>query len=252
MIDLHSHILPGLDDGPSSREESIAVALAAARDGVRVMAATPHVRADYPTSPEAMEAALRATREAFDEAGVALELLGGGELALDVVPTLGEDDLRRFGLAGNPRYLLLEFPYSGWPLSLETQVFELRTRGVTPVLGHPERNVAVQAAPARLERAVQEGALVQLTASSLTGAAGSGAGKAARRLLDLGHAHLVAGDWHGRAIPRAAMSEACARLGDERLARWLTEEVPEAIVEDRPIPERPRPGRRRLRLGRRH
>ena len=252
MIDLHSHILPGLDDGASSPEESVELARAAVRDGVRVMAATPHVRADYPTSPEAMERALGRTQEALREAEVPLELVGGGELALDIVPSLGDDDLRRFGLGGNPRYVLLEFPYGGWPLSLETQVFELRTRDLTPVLAHPERNVAVQAEPERLTRTVEEGALVQLTASSMTGAAGSGARRTVGRLLDLGLAHLVAADWHGPDIPRASLSDACSAIGDPKLARWLSEDVPGAIVEDRPLPERPRRAPRRLGRWRRH
>lgn len=246
MIDLHSHILPGLDDGAATPEESVELARAAVRDGVRVVAATPHVRADYPTSPDDMERALRRTRDALREAEVPLELLGGGELALDVLPSLGEDDLRRFGLGGNPRYVLLEFPYGGWPLSLETQVFELRTRDLTPVLAHPERNVAVQSGPERLARTVEEGALVQLTASSLTGAAGSGARKTAGRLLDLGLAHLVAADWHGPSIPRASLRDACSAVGDARLARWLTEDVPGAIVDDGPLPDRPRRAPRRL------
>jgi protein-tyrosine phosphatase len=252
VIDLHSHILPGLDDGAASPEESVELARAAVRDGVRVMAATPHVRADYPTSPEDMERALRRTQEALRDADVPLEVVGGGELALDVVPDLGDDALRRFGLGGNPRYLLLEFPYGGWPLSLETQVFELRTRDVTPVLAHPERNVAVQAAPERLARTVEEGALVQLTASSVTGGAGSGARKTAARLLELELAHLVAADWHGSNVPRASLPDACSAIGDARLARWLTEHVPQAILGDLPVPARPRRAPRRLGRWRRH
>lgn len=252
MIDLHSHILPGLDDGAASVEESLELAAAAVRDGVQVMAATPHVRGDYPTSPEAMEAALETTRDALAQAGIAFELLPGGEVALDALPDLSEEHLHRFGLGGNPGYVLLEFPYGGWPLSLETAVFELRTRGIAPVLAHPERNVAVQAAPERVEQVVATGALIQLTAGSLTGAEGSAARKAARRLLDLDLAHLVAGDWHGRGIRRGTLPEARAALGHAELARWLTEDVPRAIVERRPLPERPPRKVRRLRLGRHH
>ena len=93
------------------------------------MAATPHVRHDYPTSAEAMEAALASLREAVAAAGIPLEVRGGGEIALDALPELSADERVRFGLGGNPRLLLLEFPYYGWPMGLAQTVFELAVGG---------------------------------------------------------------------------------------------------------------------------
>jgi protein-tyrosine phosphatase len=251
VIDLHSHILPGVDDGARTLEESFEIARAAVEDGVEVLAATPHVRADYPTRAETMERLVATTQDALREARLPLRLCSGGEIALDFLAGLDAEERRRFGLGGNPRYLLLEFPYGGWPLSLETVVFELQAQGVTAVIAHPERNAAVQAAPERLRAAVEAGALVQLTAGSLTAGPRASALGTARALLDLGLAHLIAGDAHAPAMRRAGMREAAAAVGDDALAGWLTEGVPRAIVENEPLPERPQRRRGRLRL-RRH
>jgi protein-tyrosine phosphatase len=240
VVDLHAHILPGLDDGPATLAESVALARAAAEDGIRVLAATPHVRDDYPTTPDAMEHALGRVRTAVAEAGLALDVLGGAEVAVDRLGRLDAETRRRFGLAGNPAYLLLEFPYAGWPLALADEVFRLRAARVTPVLGHPERNREVQEAPGRLRPLVEAGALVQLTASSLDGRLGTRARRASLDLLELELAQLVASDAHGPAIRDVGLSSARAAVGDGRLAEWLVEDVPAAIVADAPLPERPR------------
>jgi protein-tyrosine phosphatase len=91
VIDLHSHILPGLDDGAPKIEDALATAQAAVADGISVVAATPHVREDYPTTPEQMERQVELVRRQLQESGLALELLPGGEIALDQLPELGDD-----------------------------------------------------------------------------------------------------------------------------------------------------------------
>ena len=249
MIDLHSHILAGVDDGARTLDESLAIARAAVDSGVELLAATPHVRADFPTTPETMERLVQETQNALRDADIELELRGGGEISLGFVSRLGHDGLRRFGLAGNPRYVLLEFPYEGWPLGLETVVASLREEGITVVLAHPERSESVQASPPQLLPAVAEGALVQLTASSLTGAGGRRARQAADALLERELAHLVAGDLHAPES-RVGLDAAAGALGGGALARWLTHDVPFAIAHDEPLPPRPpHRRRRRLRLG---
>lgn len=245
MIDLHSHILPGVDDGARTLDESVAIGRAAVGSGVELLAATPHVRADYQTTPETMERLLQETQAALHSAGIELELRGGAEVALGFLPRLGPDERRRFGLAGNPRYLLLEFPYEGWPLGIEATVESLRADGITAVLAHPERSESVQVSPLQLLPAVTEGALVQLTASSLTGAGGRKARQAAEALLDRELAHLVAGDLHAPGT-RSGLDAAAEALGGGALARWLTTDVPAAIALDEPLPPRP-PDRRRRR-----
>jgi len=248
VIDLHSHILPGVDDGAADADASLELARAAVADGIEVLAATPHVRRDYPTPVETMERLVRELRTALRAEEIPLELLPGGELALDALGRLDDDELRRFGLGGNEGYLLIEFPYVGFPLQLRDIVFGLRMRGFRPVLAHPERNGEVQASPERLEPLVEGGALVQVTAASVDGRLGRASKTAAARLLELGLAHLLASDAHAPTLREIGMSSAAAELGDEELAHWLTVEVPGAIVRGQPVPERPERPTRRVRL----
>jgi protein-tyrosine phosphatase len=244
LIDLHSHVLPGLDDGSETLAEAAEMCRAAQADGITVLAATPHVRHDYPTTPDAMEAALARVREV---ARGTVTVVPGGELdlaELDRPPA----ELARFALAGNPGYLLVETPYRGWPLDIGQRLARLRALGMTPVLAHPERNDEVQRRPELLEPLVASGALGQLTAASLDGRVGKRARECAFDLLDRGLAHLVASDAHHPSVRAIGMSDAAAAVGDEALARWLTEAVPRSIVERTTTPPRPeqvRPRRRR-------
>jgi protein-tyrosine phosphatase len=247
VIDLHSHILPGVDDGPATIAESIEIARRASADGVRVIAATPHVRDDYPTSADTMERLVGEVRTAVQRAEIPVDVRPGGEIAIDWLDRLSERDIGRFGLGGSPRYLLVEFPYSGWPLSLHEWVFRLVTRSVVPVLAHPERNADVQQNPEELRPLIDAGALVQVTAASLDGRLGRSARSAAEELIDRGLAHLLASDAHTADVREAGLSGAAEALGDPELTRWLTLGVPMAIVTDAPIPRRPETRKRFLR-----
>jgi protein-tyrosine phosphatase len=245
VIDLHSHILFGLDDGPETVEESIEFARASVADGVETIAATPHVREDWPTTPGQMEAGVAAVQTRLREEAVPLRVVPGGEIAFDRIAKLEPEDLKRFGLAGNPAYLLVEPPYYGWPLDLEQVLFGVRAAGITPVIAHPERNGEVQADPDRLRPLVEAGALVQLTASSVAGRGGRGARTASFQLLEMACAHLISSDAHSSSFRAMSMTEAAKALGDPALAHWLTDDVPRAIVEREPFPERPTTKRRR-------
>ena len=196
MIDLHSHILPGLDDGAGDLEVSLEMARAAVGDGITAIAATPHVREDWPTEPAAMERQVADLRAALAAEGVPLELMTGGEIGYDRLPELDDETLRRFGLGGNPSCLLLELPYAGRPLSLEETLFDLRLRGFTVVLAHPERSAEVVEDTARLERLVETGVLVQVTASAVDGRSGGRSRRNAKLLLERGLVHMLASDAH--------------------------------------------------------
>lgn len=239
MIDLHSHVLPGVDDGAPDMEGSLAIARSAAEDGVTVLAATPHVRDDFPTAADTMERLLAEVRAAVAGAGIPIEIVGGGELSLEKAGALPVDELRRFGLGGNPRYLLVETPYRGWPLDLQQRLFELRTNMITPVLAHPERNSDVQAHPELLVPLVAAGTLVQVTAASLDGRLGRHARATGLHLVQAGLAHLLASDAHAASVRQIGMSAAAAAVGDARLAEWLTVGVPGAILHGDPLPPRP-------------
>lgn len=238
MIDLHSHILHGLDDGASDLTESLEIARAAVADGIEAMAATPHVRDDYPTTPAAMGAAVVEVREALASAGIPLDLHTGGEIALNRLDELTTEELREFALAGS-RYILLEFPYHGWPLELPARIFALQAAGLVPVLAHPERSPEVIASPERLVPLVAGGALVQVTAASLDGRLGRRMQRSGLELVRRGLAHLIASDAHAPSLRGVGMSAAVAAVGDAVLTRWLTVEVPAAIVADEPVPAPP-------------
>ncbi len=245
MIDLHSHVLPGLDDGAADVEEALAICRAAVDDGIEVLAGTPHVRDDHPTTADRMEGAIDELRDA---AGDLIGLVPGGEIALDELRRRPLEELRRFALAGNPAYLLVETPYAGWPLDLTSRLSELAASGVTPVLAHPERNPEVQFRPALLGPLVAGGVLVQLTAASVDGRLGKSIRRCVGELLDLELAHLIASDAHAPSVRAIGMSTAAAAVGDDALARWLTVEVPRAIVDATPLPPRP-PRSKRKRFG---
>lgn len=246
MIDLHSHVLPGIDDGVQTIEASLDLLRAAHEDGIDRIAATPHVREDYPTTAAEMERRHAEVCGAAREAAIPVEVLRGGELDLAFATRLDDEELHRFGLGGNPSLLLLEFPYIGWPLRLRDLVFDLQLRGFRIVLAHPERNADVQLEPERLRPLVDNGVVVQLTAASLDGRLGGAPRSTAKRLLDARLAHLVASDAHAPDVRSVGLAAASSAAGDEALARWLTEDVPEALLAGDPLPERPEPERRRF------
>jgi protein-tyrosine phosphatase len=246
LIDLHSHVLPGLDDGAADLDEAVAICEQSAADGIRLLAATPHVRDDHPTTAEQMEAALAEVRAAV---GGTIELRPGGELALEELDRPVEE-LRRFGLAGNPGVLLVEPPFHGWPLDLADRLFRLRLAGFAAVLAHPERNDEVQRRPELVEPLVQSGVLVQLTASSVDGRFGGRSNQCALELIERRLAHLIASDTHGE-LRTPGLGAAAEAVGDEALGRWLTVDVPRSIVDGTDVPPRPSKGPRRRGLFRR-
>jgi protein-tyrosine phosphatase len=241
MIDLHSHVLPGVDDGPKSLEESLDVLKRAAKE-VTAIAATPHVGARYPTTAALMERELDRTASALSAGGSRLRLLPGGEVELGWLGGLSDDELHRFSLAGSGRYLLVELPWDGWARDTPELLGRVSELGLRPVIAHPERHLEVQERPGRVEALVAGGALLQVTASSLVGLHGRKAEATARQLIEFGLAHMVASDRHGTGLRRATMKQARRKLGKNRLTDWLTTDVPAAVVAGADLP--PRPGER--------
>ena len=239
VIDLHSHVLPGLDDGAADLDAALEMARAMAESGVRVVCATPHVRDDFPTSPGSMERALELVQAAVAEAGIAIEVRGGAELALDRLPRLDSGMRARFGLGGNPGLVLLEMPYSTWPTDLPRVCARLREDGIVPVVAHPERNPDVQNEPTLLDDVVAAGGVVQVTAASFEGGLGRVTARCAHRLLELELVHLIASDAHGPGAPESGMAEAVETVGGGELGAWLSEGVPAALLAGEELPPRP-------------
>ena len=235
MIDLHAHVLPGLDHGPRDWEESLAMCRIAVEDGIRTLAATPHVSDEFPNRRERVEAAVAELRRRLADAGIPLAVVAGGDhharpdLSPETVLTLG----------GNGRYFLLEFPYRALPPRAEAFVRTLLARGLTPIVTHPERTASLQREWRGLEPLVGEGALVQVTAGSLLGHFGPAAAASADRFLREGWVHLLASDahWSHERVPRlAAARESAARVVGAAAAAALVEAHPRAILEGRDLP----------------
>jgi protein-tyrosine phosphatase len=237
MIDLHSHLLPGLDDGSPDLEAAVALAREAAASGVHVMAATPHLRADYPAvRVSELASRVRALQAALDAAGVALRVVSGGEVDVLWAHSASDETLRAASYGGHGTDLLVETPYGELPPIFEDLLFRIRIRGFRVLLAHPERNRSFQQDPARLVRLVDGDVLVQLTAASVVG--GGRAGKLAQRLIADGHAHVIAGDLHRACGNRASLREAVAAVDPSR-GEWMVTSVPAAILEGLPIPPAP-------------
>jgi protein-tyrosine phosphatase len=180
LIDLHSHILPALDDGPRTIEESLDLARSAVADGVGILACTPHNQKHL--SRPVIEAAVKELRAALAAAGIPLRLALGVEVLLeaDMDALIAEE--RAFCLH-NTRYMLIELPFDFWPPFTEQALFDLQLRGIVPIIAHPDRYRAVQTDPNRLVPLIERGALAQLTAGSLLGDFGPGPQRCAEALL---------------------------------------------------------------------
>ncbi|MEO8688657.1 MAG: CpsB/CapC family capsule biosynthesis tyrosine phosphatase [Solirubrobacteraceae bacterium] len=243
MIDLHSHILPGLDDGPATMEGSLELARAAVGTGTRTILATPHINADASIDPPRIAAALVELRAALAQAEIPLEVLPGGEIAIWRLVDLDDDTLRALALGGGP-YLLVESPLAPVIGDFEPMVLDLHGRGHRVLLAHPERCPAFQRDPSRLKALVGAGALVQLTAGAMTGGFGSTVRRFTIAILGEGLAHVVASDAHDAVRRPPGLQAGFPALEDElpglsEHADWLTRLVPRAVLDGAPLPARP-------------
>jgi len=202
MIDTHSHLLPGLDDGASDMSETLRLAHSAVQDGIDEVVCTPHAR-DHGDPGLAMgRDVLSEVEGALSAAGIPLRLHLGYELSFSFAASLDESELEGLTLGSQSRAILVEMPYTGWPLGAADAVFRWRLRGLLPVLAHPERNDRVQRDPAALEELLRLGAVAQGTLPSLVGTFGSTARRTFLRLLADGWLSMVASDAHyGRGRP---------------------------------------------------
>jgi protein-tyrosine phosphatase len=252
MIDLHSHILPGIDDGPETVEGSLEMARAAVAAGTETLLATPHVNRHYDLYPQDIDEALGALRRQVAAAGIELELLGAAEISTGRLPSLAREELDALRLGEGP-YLLLEVPLGPGIGTLPSAVERLQRDGYGVLLAHPERSPGMQHNPDRLRRLVEGGALCSITAGSLSGRFGQTPRRFALSLLREGLVHDVASDAHDaqRRSPdmRAGLEAAAIELpGLREQADWLTREAPAAILAGAPLPRRPplpRPAPRR-------
>jgi protein-tyrosine phosphatase len=254
VIDLHCHVLPGIDDGARDEAAALALVAEAAAGGVHTIAATPHVRADFPdVQPLELADRTSSLQAAIDRDGLGVRLVNAGEVDLWWAQSASEEQLRAATYGGHGRDVLAEVPYGDLLPQFEDLVFRLRVQGLRVLLAHPERNPSLQRDPARLRALVEQGCLVQVTASALASQRrGSSARKLALRLVREGVAHVIASDTHGAGGARASLADAVEALRAEAPARaaWMVTDAPAAILTGEPLPAPPADGRRRSLLGR--
>jgi protein-tyrosine phosphatase len=242
-IDLHAHLLPGLDDGPAELAGSLALAQSAVAAGTRVMAATPHVNATFAVAPAELADRVATMARALADAGIALRVEAGGELAHDRALELSDDELRAVTL-GTGGCVLLECPFTHAGPLVARLVGHLQGKGHRVLLAHPERSPEFLQDPARLAALVRRGAFAQLTAGSLRGDFGRTVQRGARAFLEQGLAHVVASDAHD-AVQRPPSLLPVTRAALERwrqppeLADWLCTSAPRALLDGDPVPPGP-------------
>jgi protein-tyrosine phosphatase len=231
--DIHFHILPGVDDGPSSMDESVALAAAAVEDGTRTVVATPHVRTGFLTDVSDLPDRVRELEERLAREGIGLAVRRGAELGHDMVGRLGQAELD--SVAHGPpggRWLLVETPYVGLGDEFTGATDELRDRGFAVVVAHPER--ARDSAAATLRHELERGSVLQLNAWSLAGRHGPEAFERAHSLLRAGSVGLIASDAHGgRRQPALTMAvAACGQAGlSAQDATRLVASAPHRLLE---------------------
>lgn len=243
MIDIHHHVLPGVDDGPRELSEAAEMCALAAEEGIETIVATPHVlRGRWPAfSRRELESRLGELRA---RAGNSPQLLLGSEYFF------GHDmtEILREGVSVHPlaagKYVLLELPANSVPPMFNQPLYRAQLEGWQPILAHPERNLVFQSNPDLLAALIGHGLRVQVTAGSLTGAFGSQARAAAETFLRRKLVHFVATDAHNmdKRPPRVKDAiEEVQSIAGETVAHALLDANPRAVIENRPLPYEPEP-----------
>ncbi len=235
MLDLHCHILPGIDDGATDLDMALQMARIAADDGIRTIACTPHIYPGmYDNDAEGIRAAITAFQAELDQRDLPLKLVEGADVHLDLDLAQGIREGRVPTLAGS-RYLLLEPPHHVAPPRFEDSVFQLMVAGYVPVITHPERLSWIEGQYDVFERLVKAGAWMQVTAGSVTGRFGKRPRYWAERMLDERLVHLLATDAHHprRRPPLLAEGrDAAARRVGEQEADHMVLTRPQGIVDN--------------------
>lgn len=229
MIDLHSHILPGVDDGAENLSVSLEMARTWAADGVTTVACTPHILPGlYGNTGAGIRLAAQELQRILDRESIALRLVTGADahIVQDFVAGLRSGHI--LSLA-DTRYVLVEPPHHVVPPRMEEFFFNVMTAGYVPILTHPERLTWISSGYETMRRLVQAGAWMQITAGSLTGAFGRTAQYWAERMLDEGMVHILATDAHNMRSRPPILSE-----GRDRAARRVGAAEAQHLVITRP------------------
>ncbi len=241
MVDIHSHILPEVDDGPKSWDVSVAMCRTAAADGITHMVATPHANDRYHYEREYLKGLVTHLQQLIGDS----PKLGLGcdfHLSFDNVQDALANPSRY--VINDTRYLLVEFSNYSIPQQITDSFLKLGDVGITVIITHPERNPILRENLQRVAEWAEQGCVVQVTGSALTGFWGERALRAAHWLLEHQAVHVLSTDAHDtqKRVPILSTSRAAAvEICGEEIAEALVESNPRAIINNQPLPYFPRP-----------
>ena len=244
MIDIHHHLLAGLDDGSANEANSLEMARIAVADGITHVVCTPHANHHFIYDPEIVAEKIAHLERQLAQENIPLKLGRGADfhLTYDNIQSAITDPAR-FSINGLG-YLMVEVPDYGLPQGLTETFYQMQLVGLTPVLTHPERNPTLQEDPSRMEDWLRGGLLVQVTAGSLLGQMGRSPKRMAQDLLEKRWVHFLATDAHNTTTRpprmRAAQDEVASRYGQE-YAHLLCVSNPLAAFQGKPLPPQPEP-----------
>jgi protein-tyrosine phosphatase len=236
MVDIHCHILPGLDDGPDSIEESIQMAQAAIADGITHIVATPHANDTFRYD---LDTNLQRRDELQARIGTKLTLATGCDFHLSYENILALRQNPMCFTLNQKNYVLVEFPEFAIPPAIDETLMEMVAAGIYPIITHPERTSMLRASRERVKNWVHQGCCLQLTAQSILGRFGQGAQRAAEAWLDDDGVHFIASDAHDVASRPPRLREAfdvVARRKGPEVAQALFRDNPLAALEGRALP----------------
>ena len=238
FTDIHSHLLPAIDDGSTSLEESLKMAQIAVADGITTMVATPHQLGNFGHNlGDDIRARVDALQAEFDSREIPLTVLPGGDVRIESGMIGGLKSGSVMSLADQRRHVLLELPHELY-FPLEPVLRELENIGMQGILSHPERNMGIRAQPKLVPSLIDAGCLMQVTAGSLVGTFGPGAMSLAEDMVKAGHVHFLATDAHRANSRRPLIRRAFARaaeLAGSAVAIKMCCENPEAVIEGRRV-----------------
>lgn len=252
MIDIHCHILPGMDDGPATIDESIEMCRMAASDGIHTIVATPHFsHGAHEWTAESIFGQIGRLEQALLREKIGVRILPGADVSLfpELVHYLGKEI--PLTINNKRRHILAEFPCAVVPPHWDLFLRSVLDAGIVPIVTHPERNDWFVRHPEAMYTMVEIGAMVQITAMSITGGFGEEARKFSSFLLTHDLAHVIATDAHSIGARPPVLSEAvkaAANLVGEERARDLVTSIPSAIIEGRPV-QLPEPRERNANKG---
>jgi protein-tyrosine phosphatase len=212
MIDIHSHILPVVDDGSGSEMESLLMLKAAIKEGIHTIVATPHYNDKYVNEKSQLLAKVGRLRRIVKENHLKIDVLPGQEIRIYGELLEDYEAGKLLTIANNSSYMLIEFPFRHVPRYAEKLLYDIQLYGIKPVIAHPERNLEFLNNPERLYNLVAKGALTQITTSSLTGYFGKSVQKFSNQLIEANLVHTIATDAHNIADRSFNMSHAYEKI----------------------------------------